>query len=304
MMLPDPNMAFLVSSSGSHSDPADLTLFAMQLASSDQAMVIANHLSCCAECRAELARIQSDLVLAALTVNMEAPSDSARQRLLSQVARERKSGLVTQKALEQSEPAQPRPMGSFDHPAPVLSIEGRKSKGRSRLIVLTGLGWVAAAVLCLVSGELLHDRQNLRHDLALQDGEIGRLESNAAAAHQLMDALTDPSAMRVSMRIPATPKPQNIPSGGITYNPQKGSLIFLANNLGTLEQYKTYELWIIPSDNSAPLPAGTFHPDAQGNASIVMPDLPKGVSAKAFGVTIEPEGGSQSPTMPLVLFGN
>jgi len=119
-----------------------------------------------------------------------------------------------------------------------------------------------------------------------------------------MDALTDPGAMRVSMRIPATPKPPVVPSGGVTYNPDKGSLIFLASNLGGLEEYKAYELWIIPADNSAPVPAGTFHPDGQGNASVVLPDLPKGISAKAFGVTIEPEGGSQSPTMPLVMFGN
>jgi hypothetical protein len=34
-----------------------------------------------------------------------------------------------------------------------------------------------------------------------------------------------------------------------------------------------------------------------------MPDLPRGISAKAFGVTIEPDGGSQLPTMPLVMFG-
>jgi len=34
-----------------------------------------------------------------------------------------------------------------------------------------------------------------------------------------------------------------------------------------------------------------------------MPDLPKGVEAKGFGVTIEDEGGSQTPTKPIIMAG-
>jgi anti-sigma factor RsiW len=304
MMLPDPNTVYLVSSGGGHPDPADLTLYAMQLLEDGQAAVVADHLSRCAECGAELARIGGDLALAALGVDLEVPSESARHRLLNQVARENKTAPEVQRAQVQTQTAQPRPIASFGRPGSVLSIEERKPKGRSRLVVLTGLGWAAAAVFCLVSGSLLRDRQNLRNDLAAQDNEVERLDADAARAHQLMDALTDPGATRVAMRIPATPRPPAEPSGGVTYNAQKGSLIFLAGNLGPLEQYKAYELWIIPADNSAPVPAGTFHPDQQGNASVVMPDLPRGISAKAFGVTIEPDGGSQSPTMPLIMFGN
>jgi hypothetical protein len=35
-----------------------------------------------------------------------------------------------------------------------------------------------------------------------------------------------------------------------------------------------------------------------------MPDMPKGIEAKAFGVTIENAGGSATPTMPIVLAGS
>ncbi|HEY5054880.1 MAG TPA: anti-sigma factor [Acidobacteriaceae bacterium] len=306
-MTPDRSKAFLVASNG-HPDPADLTLHAMRLVNGDQAAAIADHLAHCAECTAELGRIHGDLVLAVLTTGLETPAASARERLLGQVAREKKLAPAAPKMPEQSESVQPqaRPIPSFGHSGSVLSIDEHKPnlKRGTRLIVLTGLGWAAAAALCLTSGLLLRDRQNLRRDLAAQQSQIGRLDADAAQAHQLMDALTDPGAMRVSMRMPATPKPQGVPSGGVTYNPQKGTLIFLASNMGALEQYKAYELWIIPADNSAPIPAGTFHPDRQGNASVVMPDLPKGIPAKAFGVTIEPDGGTQTPTMPLVMFGN
>ena len=95
-----------------------------------------------------------------------------------------------------------------------------------------------------------------------------------------------------------------LPTGRATYVPSKGALIFLASNLEPLQPAKTYELWLIPAgEGQNPIPAGTFRPDARGNASVSMPPLPKGVEAKAFGVTVEDEGGSATPTMPIVLAG-
>ena len=303
MMTPDQNMTFRVISGGAHLNADDLPLYAMQLLPADQAAAVRDHLTHCEECRAELARAQGDLALAALAVDFEAPSAAAKERLLTQVAREKKFVPPQQSAVEALQPeARPVPVPSFGRS--VVSIEEGQPKRGTRLVVLTGLGWAAAAVLCLTSGFLLRDRQSLRSDLARQDEEIARRDADAASAHQLMDALTDPGAMRVSMRLPATPRPQGVPSGGVTYNPHKGSLVFLASNLAPLDEYKAYELWVIPADNSAPLPAGTFHPDHEGNASIIMPDLPRDIVAKAFGVTIESENGSQTPTMPLVMFGN
>ena len=311
MMPPDQNTLMFAAAGSGHPDPADLSVHAMQLVSGDQAAAIADHLSRCAECRAELARIHGDLALLAMTVDLGTPSAASRERLLAQVAREKKIAAPAQTASAQhaqpqpqaAEPQQLKPIAAFGRGS-VLSMDERKPKRRAGLIVLTGLGWAAAAGLCLVAGSLLRDRQNLRSDLASQSGQIERLTADAAQAHQLMDALTNPGAMRVSMRMPATVKPPQIPTGGVTYNPDKGSLVFLASNMAPLEQYKAYELWIIPADNAAAIPAGTFHPDRQGNAAVVMPDLPKGIPAKAFGVTIEPDAGSQSPTMPLVMFGN
>ena len=84
----------------------------------------------------------------------------------------------------------------------------------------------------------------------------------------------------------------------------KGALIFTASNLEPLQPGKTYELWLIPAAAGASsIPAGTFRPDEHGNASVIMPSLPKGIEAKAFGVTIEDEGGSPVPTLPIILAG-
>jgi anti-sigma-K factor RskA len=49
--------------------------------------------------------------------------------------------------------------------------------------------------------------------------------------------------------------------------------------------------------------AGTFTPDAQGAASVTSIVAPGAALPDAFGVTIEPAGGSTTPTMPIVMVG-
>ena len=87
------------------------------------------------------------------------------------------------------------------------------------------------------------------------------------------------------------------------YLASSGSLIFQANNLDPLPAGKTYELWVIPANGKAPIPAGLFQPDAAGSASVILPPLPAGVPAKAFGVTAERAEGSATPTAPILLAG-
>ncbi len=136
--------------------------------------------------------------------------------------------------------------------------------------------------------------------MAEQNSQISQLTSDTATAQQVMETMTDPTAMRVTLtKAPATPVPQ----ARATYIASKGTLIFLANNMQPLQPSKTYELWLIPANGSDPIPAGTFHPDQRGDASVIMPPLPKGVEAKAFGVTIENEGGAQKPTLPIIMAG-
>jgi anti-sigma-K factor RskA len=69
-----------------------------------------------------------------------------------------------------------------------------------------------------------------------------------------------------------------------------------------LPAQKAYELWLIPTAGS-PIPAGTFKPDARGSATLIEPTLPAGVEAKTFAITVEPEQGSATPTMPILMMG-
>ena len=145
------------------------------------------------------------------------------------------------------------------------------------------------------------EAERLKATLAAQAGQVAQLSASAGVSHQVMDALTDASALRVTL---TKPKSKPAPTGRATYVQNKGTLVFLASNLAPLKDDKIYELWLMPLDGSAPLPAGTFTPDAKGNASVVYARFPRAVPAKGFAVTLENEGGSQTPTLPILLAGS
>ena len=59
---------------------------------------------------------------------------------------------------------------------------------------------------------------------------------------------------------------------------------------------KVYQMWLIPKDGSAPVSQGLMDAEALSKPAVVH-----GISsAAALGITVEPVGGSQSPTLPTV----
>ncbi len=260
----------------------------MQLLSKEEAAVVDAHLAGCAECRTELAAAQNDLSIVAMTVELATPSPAARARFLQQVAREKRVAVPDR-----------------DHKVIPMATSRQPRSGSG---ILPWLGWAVAAGAVLAATNLYRERGQLQTTVADQStelkaetSEMATLSAEASKARAIMDTLTDSAAMRVTLN--ATPAAKPLPQGRATYLPDKGTLVFTANNLDPLPAAKVYELWLIPANGSAPVSAGTFHPDARGYASVVMPELPSGVQAKAFGVTIEPEGGSPAPTLPIILSG-
>jgi hypothetical protein len=314
-----------------HYDQGDLALFAMQLLPRNEHAAMAAHIGDCTYCRQELAQLQGDLAAYSHTVDMHSPPALARERLLNQIAREKRFTPIERLEPEQIErglrPAERTErierIESAATPLPSLGYSTRGlGSGRylddddrperqqvsvpSRVFtrVFPWIGWTAAAGLAIAAGNLYHEREEQRVRLAAQAGTIDRLSVDAAGAKQLLDTMTDATAKQVTLSRAAGTAVPAVPQGRATYVASKGALVFLATNLEPIEPYKTYELWLIPADGRDAIPAGTFRPDAKGNASVILPPLPKGIEAKAFGVTIEDDGGSQIPTMPIVLAGN
>jgi len=288
----------------------DLALFAMQLLSKEETAEVAAYLAQSSDARKELAEIQGDLAIYAHTVDMHSPPAQVRERLMKQVAREKKAVPIDRPAVAETRaPAATVPPGTIFTESgaivPSYVTEEIAPKRGFASSVLPWVGWALAAGLALTTGKLYYEREAIREAMrsaiTAQASRLDQLTADAAAARQVMDTMTDSSAMRVTL---TKGKTAPVPQGRATYVASKGSLIFLASNLEQLQPGKTYELWLIPAAaGGSPIPAGTFRPDERGNASVIMPPLPKGVEAKAFGVTVENEGGATIPTQPIILAG-
>jgi Anti-sigma-K factor rskA len=287
----------------------DLALFAMQLLSKEESAEVVAYLAQSSDARRELAEIQGDLAIYAHTVDMHSPPVQVRERLMKQVAREKKAVPIDRPVSEtRVQEAAVRPGTIFTESGAIVPsyvTEEIAPKRGTAGKVLPWIGWALAAGLAFTTGKLYYEREAMREAvrgaMTAQANKLDQLTADVAAARQVMDTMTDSSAMRVTL---TKGKTAPVPQGRATYVAGRGTLIFLASNLDPLQPGKTYELWLIPAAaGTSPIPAGTFRPDERGNASVIMPPLPKGVEAKAFGVTVEDEGGSATPTQPIILAG-
>jgi anti-sigma-K factor RskA len=288
----------------------DLALFAMQLLSKEESVEVSAYLAQSSDARRELAEIQGDLAIYAHTVDVHSPPAQVRERLMKQVAREKKAVPIERPAVAEARvPEAAVPPGTiFTESGAIVPSYVTEEIAPKRGIgsrVLPWVGWALAAGLALTAGKLYYEREAMREAMhgamTAQASTIDRLTADVAAARQVTDTMTDSSAMRVTL---TKGKTAPAPQGKATYVASKGALIFLASNLEPLKPGKTYELWLIPAEaGGSPIAAGTFRPDERGNASVIMPPLPKGVEAKAFGVTVEDEGGAATPTLPILLAG-
>ncbi len=244
----------------------DLALLALGALQGDEPVTLEKHLEGCSSCRRELERLRGDMALLALSASGPAPPRRSRDRLLKAIAKE------------------PR---------------AQKGAVRRASFFWTFLPWLASAALLLLAGFFWQQSDRLSQQVARLQGQSAQQQAQLERAREVVSTLTSTDAMRVTLVAAQTP-PQ--PQGKAIYVKDRSSLIFLASNMPALPRQKIYELWLIPT-NGPPIPAGLFKPDARGSATVIEPPLPPGVEAKTFAITVEPEQGSSTPTMPIVMMG-
>jgi hypothetical protein len=282
-----------------HPDLDDLILFCLGMPSGapeskeDAAVIerVREHVQRCPECSAEAAQLRSDFALVAMSVEQVSPPEAAKERLMQAAgihlsASTGKSASVT---------AFPKPVRQESGSQGITAVPVR----RTNPALIWG-GWVAAIVCLFYAVHVRDVNQNMKNRLTIETAQLNQTNAAAEKAREVVEVLTSPASQRVAL-VSAHAQPE--PSGDAVYLKNRGALVFTASHLVQLPPNKTYELWVIPANGSAPIPAGTFQPDAQGMASVLLPNLPKGISAKAFGVTMENVGGSTTPTLPILLAG-
>ncbi len=249
----------------------DLALYAIGTLQGQERAAMEAHLKSCADCRAELERLRGDAALLAFSVSGPRPPARSKARLMAAVA---------------SEPRR----------SEVRELKPVRSSWRTWFSAFEWAGAVAVVVMVLLlvrqNGELNRQLAEARSGSAAQQEQLQR-------AKEFVASLTSPDAVRYTLVAAKTP-PQ--PQGRAIYVAKSGTLVFLASNMPALPPQKTYELWLIPT-SGAPIPAGLFRPNPQGSAAVVKPQLPVGVEAKTFAITVEPEAGSPSPTTQPIMVG-
>jgi anti-sigma-K factor RskA len=245
----------------------DLSLYALGVLQGEERLAVVKHLQDCPDCRDELAQLQRDLGMLALSASGPKPPLRSRERLMAAIAKE------------------PR------------RIAGRGLKRRPWWTVLE---WAAAAAAVVMIVLLLHQNTDLQRRVAVLDANSSEQQKRLHEAKELIATLTSPDAVHFTLVAAKTP-PQ--PQGKAIYLRSTGTLVFLASNMPELPPQKAYELWLIPT-SGAPIPAGLFRPDTHGSAAVIKPLLPTGVEAKTFAITVEPAAGSAAPTSTPIMVGS
>jgi anti-sigma-K factor RskA len=254
-----------------HAQYADsLALYAMHGLDDEREMAeLRQHLDSCGDCRRELEALRADVALLALSTSGPQPPQRSRERLMQAIA------------------AEPR----IQHKHKSRFVLGRL---QSRWLTVAP---IAVAVLVLIASvALVRENLHLRNTRDQLARDLLEQRQKAALAMEVMQMMNDSSLPRMTL-VSAKSVPQ--PQIKMIYQPQKGHVLLMANNLPALPDDKVYELWLISANDNKPMPAGTFSADQKGSALMLHAMQDGGIPAKTFAVTIEPRGGSPTPTMPI-----
>jgi anti-sigma-K factor RskA len=258
----------------------------------------------------------ADLALYALGALTDAEMESARAHLLvcARCKEELRQNTLAVAAYAQTTAEVELPAGARDRFLARLSETAPPAKSVESAVAPSGKGgwfseWLgtgpwglalAGALAILLIGVGLDDLQN-RAQLRPLLAQAQKGTADSAQLAQLLELLTSSHVQKASLHPgPVTAPP---PEGRVVYAPASGKLLLTASNLHPLPAGKTYELWILQPGGKKPLPAGTFSPDSSGNAAMILAQEPAGLAVQGFGVTIENAGGSETPTLPIVLSG-
>jgi len=238
-----------------------------------------DHLSGCAECRAEVADWRDTAALLAHAATPTAPSDELRGRILS--------------AAKQTTEASAR----------VVAMPPRRTGNLwpTLLKIAAAVAFVAliGSVLWLWRRDVTSQREiaRLTREVSTQQRELAR--SRDALAHQrdLVALLTSENAKKLELTGTAAAQKAR---GTFVFDQQTGRAMLMTEALPAAPAGMAYELWFIPKGH-LPMAGKVFTVDAAGRAT-VSDLMPTEAREKAvIAITLEPKHGSAQPTGAIYL---
>jgi hypothetical protein len=223
--------------------------------------LVTMHLATCPECRAEYDALRP--AADAIGLAAEEPVDTLRsarmkKRLMASIAPTARST---------------RGSGSARGTAP------------GGLIWASSLVAAAAVIFALVS--TVQDIR-LRSDLANAQRQTSQLQTRVAESQQT----SENARTMLADLFAANAKRYPVPGGDVV---ARGSRVYFAlRSLPPLPKGKVYQAWTLAKGAKTVAPSVTFTPNASGFAVVQLPV--SATSLAAVALTVEPEGGSKTPT--------
>ena len=238
-----------------------------------------DHLSGCAECRAEVIDWRDTAALLAHVAPPTAPSDELRARILS----------AAKQTTERS--------------APVVAMPPRRTTSLWPTLLKIA---AAVAFVALISGVLWLWRRDvtsrgeiarLTREVATQQRELARSRDALTRQRDLVALLSSENAKR--MELTGTAAAQKA-RGTFVFDQQTGSAMLMTDALPAAPAGMAYELWFIPKGH-LPMAGKVFSVDASGRATVsdLMP--PEAREKAVIAITLEPKHGSAQPTGAIYL---
>ncbi|TDN83038.1 anti-sigma-K factor rskA [Salegentibacter sp. 24] len=184
-----------------------------------------------------------------------------------------------------------------------LSNSGAATKtGRTpvrKINWITYSGW-AASLLLLIGLFVFFNRTNeLREELmaakarnAQMEQQIANARQNAEKANDLLAVIRDKNVKRIPLKGQKV-APEAFAS--VYWNKQENTAYIDAQELPEPPRGKVYQVWSLTMQPLSPTSIGLLEDFEADNNKIFSLENPN--QSEAFGITLEPEGGSKTPSM-------
>jgi anti-sigma-K factor RskA len=258
-----------------HANPEDPDLYALGALDGEEKQAFELHVRTCSACAQELKAAQQRVALLGLAAPAVAPPPSVKESLMRRARAERP------------------PHGERRQEA----VRPERSRGFAWLAPAFGVATVFfAALAALIWMKDVRDNRRideLQSQLAVAQSRSLEI---AKAAEETDELVGVPGTMQVAL---AQQPGSTAGRAGVLYNPRMGMVMY-AGQMAPAPAGKSYQLWVVPS-TGAPISLGVF--SATDSSVAMSAHVPPGTVAKAFAVTVEPQGGMPQPTGPKVLVG-